>query len=141
MVSAWVAALSAVGGVLITLLVQVFTGHNSNRRSDGLICGQCMAEFIAAGHFILRALPCGDQKSDGDGVGEAFTRLETCYARILLILPALEADLAPVRAKISAYADQAPRSAAMRDSARSAVEALTSDARPKLRIPLAGLRF
>jgi hypothetical protein len=158
----WVAALSAVGGAAVTLLVQLVSGHNSNRRADGMMCGELVADFLAAGQAIVRALPASDglvqgrrpartaarRSDDHDGqlpddataeVREALTRLDTCYARAILILPALQEQLEPVRTRVTAFVAEGPRDATARGSLAADLDALITDVRPHLRIPLRGL--
>jgi hypothetical protein len=155
----WAAGLFALGGAAITLAVQVFSGHNANRREDLWSCFRSLAEFIAAAHSIIRAIslegldapvaaplsdtaaPLGSSASRPREampaeVEEAFTRAESSYALLVLALPALEEKLAPVRATLARFVDDGPRDAQACSTLKEELDNLARIARPEIRFPV-----
>lgn len=154
----WVAGLFALGGAAITLVVQVFSGHNANRREDVWSCFRSLAEFIAAAHSIIRAAAperldaaaaepscdaagppeasCGQPRdSASTEVKEAFTRVDSSYALLVLALPALEERLSEVRTELARFVD-GPRETKARDDLRDKLDNLPETVRPQIRFPI-----
>lgn len=160
----WAAFLFAIGGAAITVAVQVVSGHNTNRRQDGLAVLQQLVEFVAAGHILIRTLPAGELDSAaaqpiGDqrdspsfldrslptdvvsDIKEAFVRIENSYAALILVRPELRSELAELRESLARFADEGPRDDAIRTSLHQDLETLARNARDMIFIPITGLRW